>query len=72
MRESETGYQEEVLHQMVVSMEQVLQGSDCGLKLTEFKKHLDNTLSLNIGWSCVQPGIGLDNPSGSLPNQNII
>ncbi|GAB0196742.1 hypothetical protein GRJ2_002139500 [Grus japonensis] len=43
------------------------------LSLTEFKKCLDNTLShmLCFGWSCVEPGVGLDDPYGSLPIQDI-
>ena len=32
----------------VVSMEQAAQGSGHGLKLPEFKKHLDNTLSHRV------------------------
>jgi len=43
-RQGHVGYQEEVLHQRVVGMEQAAQGSGHGLKMPEFKKHLDKAL----------------------------
>jgi len=39
-----TGYQEKVLHQRAVGMEQAPQGSGHGPKLLESKEHLDRAL----------------------------
>lgn len=36
-------------------------------------KYLDNTLSgLIFEWFCMEPGVGLNDPYGSLPNQDIL
>lgn len=42
--EVQVEYQEKILHQRVVGMEQAPRGSGHGPKLLEFKKHLDNAL----------------------------
>ena len=36
-----------------------------------FGQH-SQTKDSNVGWSCVEPGVGLDDPCGSLPTQNIL
>ena len=50
------------------ALEQAPLDSDHGTKLTEFKKCLDNVLRhcLILGWSCVEPGVGLSVPYGFL------
>jgi len=54
-------------------MEQAAQGTGHGPKLLEFKEHLDNTLRyLILGGTYVKPGVGLRDPCGSLPIQNIL
>ena len=30
------------------------------------------TLGLNVGWSCIEPGVGFNDPCGSLPTQDIV
>lgn len=56
----------------MVGLGQAVQGSGYGPELSEFKKHLNNILrpqtsDLNLGWSCVNPGIGLADPCGPFP-----
>lgn len=55
-------------------VEQAPQGSGHGLKLPEFKKHLDSALSyvLIFGRSCVKPGAALNDPYRSLPTQGTV
>jgi len=47
-----------------------------GLKLTsltEFKKHLGNALrEFEFLWSCVEPGVGLDNPRRSFVTWDVL
>lgn len=56
-------------------MEEAAQGSGLIPKLPELKKSLDNTLRhkvWNFVWSCVEPEAGLNDSSGSLPEQGIL
>lgn len=54
------------------ALEQAAQGSGCGTKLPEFQERLDNALSLISGCSCVEPGVGLNGPYGSLLTEDIL
>lgn len=48
--------------------------NDYGPKLTEFEKHLDSALRHTVwffGWSYVELGVGFDDPSASIPTQDI-
>ena len=57
-------------------MEQTPQDNGNSPKLLEFKKHWDNmlryTYGLNFVWFCVEPGVGFDDPCGSLPTWDIL
>ena len=70
----QTGYQEKLHHHRVVGMEQTPHGSGHGPKLLESKNHLDNshTSGLTFGWSCVEAGVGLYDPFGSLPTLGVL
>jgi len=61
-----------LLHQRVVGMEQVPQGSGHSLKLPELRQHWDNALRHRVWWCCMEPGVGLYDPFGSLPTQDIL
>ena len=43
-------------------------------RVPEFRERLGSaqTLGLNLGWRCVEPGVGLDDPSGFFPTQDIL
>ena len=43
-------------------------------RVPEFRERLDSaqTLGLNVGWCCVEPGVGLSDPYGSLPTWGIL
>ena len=38
----------------------------------ELREHLGTALRHRVGWSCVEPGVGLSDPYGSLPTQDIL
>ena len=62
------------LRQRAVGMEQPAQGSGHGLSAGAqgvFGQRCQ-TLGLDLGWCCVDPGVGLSDPCGSLPTQNIL
>uniref|UniRef100_A0A8B9VUD6 Uncharacterized protein n=1 Tax=Anas zonorhyncha TaxID=75864 RepID=A0A8B9VUD6_9AVES len=49
--------------------------TDDDIRLLELKEHLDNTLRHRVcffGCSCVEPGVGLGDPCGSLPTWNVL
>jgi len=48
----------------------VVRDSSAGVQGT-FGQH-SQTLGLNFVWSCVEPGVGLGDPCGSLPTQGIL
>lgn len=50
-------------------MEQAAQGSGHGPKC--WSSVLSNT-GFEFGWSCVEPRVGLNDPCGSLPTQDIL
>jgi len=56
------------------ALEQAAQGSGCSTKLPEFQECLDVALRLSLlfGCSCVELGVGLNDPCGSLPTQDIL
>jgi len=60
------------LHQRVVGMERAAQDHEHSPELLEFKEHLDDTQTqgLNLGWSWMMPGFGLDDSRESLPTLN--
>jgi len=52
-------------------MEQVPQGSSQGIKpagVPETFGQCSQACGLNFGWSCVEPGVGLDSLFRALPN----
>ena len=59
------GGEGKVLPQGAVGMERPAQGSRHGPQLLEFRKHLNNTLRHggDFQWSCVEPGVRIDEPS---------
>ena len=55
-------------------MEQAAQGSGHGPQLPELWEHLHNALKmqdLDLGWCCVELGVGLSGSCVSLPTQDI-
>lgn len=54
-------------------MEQALQGSGHGTELARVQE-LDNALTYDLIFrtSCVDPGVGVDDPCGFLPTQDIL
>jgi len=55
-----------------VGMERAAQDHEHSPELLEFKEHLDDTQTqgLNLGWSWMMPGFGLDDSRESLPTLN--
>ena len=74
--EAQVEYQEKVLHQeWGQAVEQPPQGSGNGTELAgvqEVSEQCSQTYNLISGWSCVEPGVGLDDPYGSIPTQDIL
>jgi len=50
------------------------QGSGHGPEMMELRERWDSALRHRVwvGWSCVEPGVGLSDPCGSLPIQDIL
>lgn len=53
-------------------MERAPQGSSCVSKLIQTFRQCSQTRGLNFGWSCTEPGVGLCDPHGSRPTQDIL
>jgi len=56
-------------------MEGAPQGSGHSTELDRVQEasgQCSHPYGLSFVWSCVEPGVGLDDPSGSLPTQGII
>lgn len=44
-----------------------LQGSGHSSELPELREHWLSDVEIGFGWCCVEPGVGLGDPCGSLP-----
>jgi len=64
-------YYDMVINNTFICYMRFSQGSGHSLKLLESKKHLEYALS-HLGWSCVEPEFGIDDPCESLPTQDIL
>ena len=74
--EVQVGYQEKILHQEGSwAMEQASQGSGHGTKPAGVQYAVgqhSQTHSLFFGWFFEDPGVGLNDPCGSLPTQDVL
>ena len=69
-------YQEKVLHQEAgQALRQAPRGSGHGIELARVQEasgQHSQSCGLIFGWSCVEPGVGLDSLYGFLPSQDIL